>query len=101
MNTTLIGLMLMIMNTLGLNNVPVVEYDSVTNNVGNGLAYEYEITSIEDNEIHGIALNRVSEDNQGIFLYKDELEFNVNVGDKIGVVWGEYEDEFERIELVE
>ncbi|QJI52316.1 hypothetical protein [Psychrobacillus phage Perkons] len=78
-------------------NANVDEY----NNVGNGQEYEYQITVIEDNEIHGIPLNKMSDDNQGIFLYDNELDFNVNIGDKIVVIWGQYEDEFERIELIE
>ena len=75
------------------NLVEMEEY----NNVGNGETYEYKITSIKGNEISGVPVNKQSNDNQGIFLYTDELDFTAHVGDKIAVVWGEYEDEFKSI----
>ncbi|MGM7720532.1 hypothetical protein [Metabacillus sp. Hm71] len=78
---------------------PLIE--NYINNVGNNQEYLYQITSITDNgEIHGKALNKVSSDNAGIFLYQSELSFNVQTGDKISVVWGQYEDEFKSIEKV-
>lgn len=74
----------------------IVEMES-ENNVNNGQSYEYEITSINGDEIRGIPLNKISNDNKGITLYTDELDFNAHVGDKVAVVWGEYEDEFKSI----
>lgn len=71
-----------------------------TNNVGNRLTYEYEITSIKGDEVNGVPITRESEDNKGIFLYKSEIGFDVKVGDKIAVVWGDYEDEFASITKV-
>ena len=70
----------------------------VSNNVGNGEKYAYEITEINGDEINGIPLNKASNDNAGILLFEDEVGFDVEVGDKIVVVWGEYEDEFVSIE---
>lgn len=67
------------------------------NNVGDNQEYTYEITSINDNEINGKALDKMSSDNKGIFLYQNEVSFDVQPGDKIAVVWGEYEDEFKSI----
>lgn len=72
----------------------------VQSNVGDGLKYAYRITEISGNEVHGLPLNRESETNRGIFLYNDEIPFNVQVGDEIMVMWGEYEDEFLSIESV-
>jgi len=68
------------------------------NNVGNGEEYSYIITDVIGNEVHGLPLDKESDDNKGIFLYEEELTFEVAVGDKIVVVWGEYEDEFKSIE---
>jgi len=68
------------------------------NNVGNGEPYSYVITEVDGDEIHGKPLNKISYDNRGIFLYQSEVSFNVKVGDKITVVWGDYEDEFVSID---
>lgn len=67
-------------------------------NVGNGEEYAYKITEVVGDEIHGLPLNKEGFGNRGIFLYKHEVSFDVKAGDEIIVVWGEYEDEFERIE---
>lgn len=72
-------------------------FTSENNNVGNGKPYDYLITDIDGEEINGIPLDKASLDNQGILLFKDEVSFDVKVGDKIQVVWGEQEDEFQRI----
>lgn len=82
----------------GDNASAKVNEDVVVSNVGDGQEYAYEITEINGNEIHGVALNKKSSTNAGIFLYKNELDFKVKVGDKIVVMWGEYEDEFELID---
>lgn len=71
--------------------------DFENNNVGNGETYVYEITDINETEIHGIPLTKASDGNRGIFLYKDEVDFEVELGDVIYVVWGEEEDEFASI----
>lgn len=68
-------------------------------NVGDGLEYIYEVTEINENEVHGIPLNRISCGNKGIFLYKDEIGQDVRIGDIVGVVWGEEEDIFENIRV--
>lgn len=79
-------------------NPPIKSY---INNVNNNQEYTYKVTSITDNgEIHGKALNKISSDNAGIFLYQSELDFNVKPGDTIAVVWGENEDEFKSIKKV-
>lgn len=75
-----------------------VKEEVVVSNVGDGQEYAYEITEINGKEVHGIALNKKSSTNAGIFLYKNEIGFDVKVGDKIVVMWGEYEDEFELID---
>lgn len=72
-------------------------FTSENNNVGNGKPYDYLVTDIDGEEINGIPLDKASLDNQGILLFKDEVSFDVKVGDKIQVVWGQQEDEFERI----
>lgn len=59
--------------------------------------YKYKITKIDGNDVYGTALNYKSKDNSGIFLYKNDLKFNVAVGDSIEVVYGEYGDEFKSI----
>lgn len=69
------------------------EYVSASN-VGDGQEYAYEIVEINGDEVHGVPLNKASEGNRGLFIYKDEIGFDVEVGDGIVVVWGEYEDEF-------
>jgi hypothetical protein len=72
------------------------------NNVGNGEAYTYHITAVIDDEIYGIpATGEESEDNGGIFLYADEVDFVLDEGDTIEVVWGAEEDLFESIEKVD
>lgn len=74
----------------------------VVSNVGDGQEYAYVITEIRNGdygvEIHGTPLNKESYTNRGIFLYQSEVSFDVKVGDKIVVVWGEEEDEFELID---
>lgn len=78
-------------------NPPIEKY---INNVGNNESYTYKITSVSNNEVHGEATNNISLDNAGIFLYQSELDFNVQPGDTISVVWGQYEDEFKSIKIV-
>lgn len=75
--------------------------DNQTSNVGDNQSYQYKITNIEGNEINGKPLDNISDDNKGVFLYKNELDFFVNEGDKISIVWGEEEDIFKSIEKVE
>lgn len=80
------------------NPAPVVE--QVQSNVGDGQTYVYEITDVDwtTDEIHGVPMNKESYTNKGIFLYGQEVPFDVEVGDRIAVVWGETEDEFASIE---
>lgn len=68
-------------------------------NESNG--YEYEITEINENEVYGIALNNISEDNNGIVLYESDMDISVNVGDVISVEYGKYGDEIVNIYLVD
>lgn len=70
----------------------------ITQNVGNGLKYAYKVTDISEREMQGTPLNYESEGNKGLMLYLDEIGFEVELGDEIIVVWGEYEDEFVSIE---
>jgi hypothetical protein len=61
--------------------------------------FTYHITDVQGNEIHGIpAPGEASEENGGVFLYADEVDFVLDEGDEIRVVWAE-EDVFESIEL--
>lgn len=86
------GMMMFIgMNGNTMNEVEV--------NETNG--YEYEITEINDNEVYGIAVNNVSEDNNGIVLYESDMDISVNVGDVISVEFGQYGDEIVSIDLVD
>lgn len=78
----------------GQNTDAVEAKDFENNNVGNGETYVYEITDINETEIYGIPLTKASDGNRGIFLYKDEVSFDVKIGDVIYVIWGEEEDEF-------
>lgn len=71
---------------------------NVPSNVGDGQTYSYTVTEVKGEEIHGVPLDKYSCTNKGIFLLKDEVSFEVNVGDAIEVVWGENEDEFASIE---
>lgn len=79
---------------------PEEQHVPIGTNVGNGEPYTYEITEVAGDEIHGVALDKISNDNRGIFLLADEVPFETKSGDKITVVWGEYEDEFVSIERV-
>lgn len=49
--------------------------------------YQYEITSINGNEINGDIIGKGNFDNAGIYLLQDELNFKLNVGDKIEVTF--------------
>lgn len=71
--------------------------EDITNNVGNGQEYAYAISHVDGDKVYGVALNKKSHSNGGIFLYADEIPFVADEGDKIIVVWGEEEDEFEVI----
>lgn len=77
------------------------EICEVKSNVGDGQSYPYEITYVDNGEIHGIPLAKESCTNKGIFLFEDEVDFQLDEGDKIEVIWGENEDEFESITLIE
>ncbi|MGG3890335.1 hypothetical protein [Metabacillus fastidiosus] len=93
-------------NTNQTETAPIKENEltvkAESNNVGNGEEYQYEITSVNGNgEINGVALNKISSDNAGIFLYQSELDFDVKAGDKIAVVWGSEEDEFKSIKKLD
>lgn len=48
---------------------------------------QYEITDSNEEEINGIALDNVRDDNMGIYLMTNELEFKVKEGDKILVIF--------------
>jgi hypothetical protein len=50
-------------------------------------SYIYEITNVNDNELRGKALNHISDDNMGIFLYTNK-ENGFSIGDKISIIWG-------------
>lgn len=78
----------------------ITEADIEYHNVGNGLPYTYEIMEIDyqTKEAWGKPLDKISEGNQGIYLYLDEVDFDLEPGDRITVVWGEHEDEFLSIE---
>jgi len=89
-------LAVVLMSTFGVNDANAS--DSVKSNVGDGKEYAYQITHIFGNEVHGKPLNRISKTNGGIFLYKEEIGFDVKVGDKIVVMWGAEEDIFELID---
>ena len=84
-------MMFLSMNDNAMNEVEV--------NESNG--YEYEITEINNNEVYGIALNNISEDNNGIVLYESDMDISVNVGDVISVEFGEYGDEIISVDIVE
>jgi len=96
----LISLIMVSIVIIGCSNVELVNQDKQTSNVGDNQSYQYEITSIQGDEIYGKAINKISEDNHGIFLYQEEVSFNVNVGDKLGVIWGNEEDIFKSIERI-
>lgn len=80
-----------------LDDSQVAQHIVVESNVGNGEAYDYVITEVIGNEIHGLPTNKESYTNRGIFLFQDEVSFDVEVGDEISVVWGEEEDIFASI----
>lgn len=78
------------------------EVSTGTSNVGDGQTYTYVITDVNGNEIYGEPVpGEASEDNAGIFLYAEEVPFEVRNGDVISVVWGEEEDIFEEVTLVQ
>jgi|SRR5690606_26476514 len=75
--------------------------DEQTGNVGDGKEYEFIVSNVSGDEIHGIPVNGATDDVKGILLYDDEIEFTADEGDRIGVVWGKEEDEFKNIRLIE
>lgn len=54
--------------------------------------YVYEVTEVDGNEIHGKNILNIGKYNGGIFLYKDEVNFDIKPNDKILVQFGEEED---------
>lgn len=62
--------------------------------------YYYEIVKIDGNDVYGKALNNISDDNAGIYLTLDMLDFKVHERNVIAVIFNEYEDEFKSIELI-
>jgi hypothetical protein len=71
---------------------------NIEKNVGNGLAYTYQVTEVLTDKITGVPLTYASSGNKSILLYKSEFAFNAKAGDKIILVWGNEEDEFQYIE---
>ena len=96
----LISLIMISIILIGCSNVELVNQDKQASNVRDNQSYQYVVTNIEGNEIYGKAINKISEDNHGIFLYKNEVNFNINVGDKLAIVWGKEEDIFKSIEKI-
>jgi len=96
----LISLVIISIVLIGCNNVELTNQDKQTSNVEDNQSYQYVITSIEGDKIYGKAINKISEDNHGIFLYQEEVSFNVNVGDKLAIVWDKEEDIFKSIEKI-
>lgn len=84
------------MMLIGMNGNVMSEVEV---NESNG--YEYEITEININEVYGIAVNNVSDDNNGIVLYESDMDIDVSVGDVISVEYGQYGDEIVSIDLVD
>lgn len=89
----------------GVNAESQEPTEGTSENVGDNQTYTYEITDVGQgeagNEIYGEAISEeASEDNAGIFLYAEEVGFDVQPGDVISVVWGEHEDEFASITKV-
>lgn len=70
-------------------------------NVGDGQTYSYIVTELKVvdgvEEVHGLPVTKGGTGNRGIFLYASELDFEVEVGEFVHVVWGEEEDEFASI----
>jgi len=97
---SLIMVSIVIAATTGCNNVELTNQDKQTSNVGDNQSYQYVITSIQGDEIYGKAINKISDDNHGIFLYQEEVSFNVNVGNKLAIVWDKEEDIFKSIEKI-
>ena len=77
-----------------VRNDVVVESQEVESNVGDGQEYAYEIVEINGEEMYGEPLNKKSKTNVGLTIFADEVGFDVKLGDKIVVIWTEYEDEF-------
>lgn len=104
MSVTIVGAMTMVeeesnakVNRTKEGNVVVTEQaqeEQIVSNVGDGQEYAYYVTEIIGNQIFGTPLNKESYTNKGIFLYKEEVSFDVKVGDEIVVMWGNEEDEF-------
>ena len=82
----LISLVMISIVLIGCNNVELTNQDEQTSNVGDNQSYQYVVTNIQGDEIYGKAINKISEDNHGMFLYQEEVSFNVNVGDKLAIV---------------
>lgn len=55
----------------------------------NDTKYQYEITSVNGNEINGYIIGKGTPDNAGIYLLQDEINVELNVGDKIEVTFNE------------
>ena len=96
----LISLVIISIVLIGCNNVELTNQDKQASNVRDDQSYHYVITSIQGDKIYGKAINKISEDNHGIFLYQEEVSFNVNVGNKLAIIWGKEEDIFKSIEKI-
>lgn len=49
--------------------------------------FTYEITSVNGDEINGVALDNITPENAGIFLYQSDVNAELTVGDKVTVVF--------------
>ena len=77
-----------------VRNEVVVGEQEVESNVGDGQEYAYEIVEIVGDEVYGKPLNKESHTNKGLYILKEEIGFDVKVGEQIVVIWTEYEDVF-------
>ncbi|MDY7043650.1 hypothetical protein RVS70_05465 [Virgibacillus sp. M23] len=78
----------------GLNNYQL--HDKVENS-----QFTYEVTDAKENKVYGEPIaSQVTDENAGIFLYQDEIKFNVKKGEKIQVTFGQAEDDIKKVERV-
>lgn len=82
--------------TVSNTNLTIQEYAQTIPNHTNYDFYTYQIVESNGNELIGIPLDHISAHNQNVYLFKDELNINFKVGDKVLVV---FEKEFDDVIL--
>lgn len=101
MTSKLVELLIKLGLTIGVTFTNGVAQFEVCNSYGGGFEEGqrnvYLVTEINETKVHG---DDLAYDGTGVFVYKEEINEPVEIGDTIAVVWGEEEDELVSVKKI-